>query len=364
MQSENKKMEPNEYKENENLQPEEAPQPQPEETPQRSADPQMQPQPGHSALFLQLCKSTFSKVLSVPLIMLASALVLQVIAILVFMLIDPDLMEDGGVQILLSSVPMYAVGLPLGYLLIRKMPTVNRARHSLTLKEFLKYFAICLAAMMLGNVVGLLAASLLEGITGAAPQFDLGMMLESSDYLIVLLVVVIIGPIVEELVFRKFMIDRTQQYGTKLSIFVSALSFGLFHGNTTQLFYAFAIGLALGYVYTRTGEVKYTILLHMMLNFHGGFLSLVLTDHADITNPMAPWNRVLLGYNVLTVILVIVGICAFTDLRKELKFARAGMQLEKKEVFRTVYLSFGMIAMFVYFLLSTAATFIQPEALV
>lgn len=52
----------------------------------------------------------------------------------------------------------------------------------------------------------------------------------------------IIGPIFEEILFRKILIDKTIKYGARISIIISALLFGLFHGNVNQFFYAFLMG--------------------------------------------------------------------------------------------------------------------------
>ena len=63
-----------------------------------------------------------------------------------------------------------------------------------------------------------------------------------------------------------------------LAITVSAISFGLFHGNLTQFFYATLLGLIFGYVYTKTGKVIYSMALHMLVNFFGGFVARIFLD--------------------------------------------------------------------------------------
>ena len=65
---------------------------------------------------------------------------------------------------------------------------------------------------------------------------------------------VIVGPIFEEWLFRKQLIDHTRKYGEKTAILLSGLAFGLFHMNLFQFFYAFLLGLMFGYVYTRTSS--------------------------------------------------------------------------------------------------------------
>ena len=71
---------------------------------------------------------------------------------------------------------------------------------------------------------------------------------------------------VEELIFRKFLIDRTYRYGEWTAILTSGLMFGLSHGNLAQFFFTTLIGGLLAYIYIRTGKIWYTIALHMTLN--------------------------------------------------------------------------------------------------
>ena len=55
-----------------------------------------------------------------------------------------------------------------------------------------------------------------------------------------------------------------------------ALLFGAFHLNLHQFFYAFLIGLVLGYVYLRTGKLRWAVSLHAAINFLGSVLVPIL----------------------------------------------------------------------------------------
>ena len=70
------------------------------------------------------------------------------------------------------------------------------------------------------------------------------------------------------------MIDRLSVFGDGAAIIFSAVAFGFFHGNLSQIIYATAVGLIFGYVYTRTGKIWHTMLLHAIVNFLGGILPL------------------------------------------------------------------------------------------
>ena len=57
-----------------------------------------------------------------------------------------------------------------------------------------------------------------------------------------------------------------RRYGEKTAIVFSALAFALFHMNLFQFFYAFGLGLIFGYVYTRTSRLRYSVLMHMLID--------------------------------------------------------------------------------------------------
>ena len=72
---------------------------------------------------------------------------------------------------------------------------------------------------------------------------------------------------------RKQIIDHIRQYGERPAILLSALAFALFHTNMFQLFYTFGLGLIFGYVYVRTSRLRYSLLMHMIINFNGGIVA-------------------------------------------------------------------------------------------
>ena len=56
----------------------------------------------------------------------------------------------------------------------------------------------------------------------------------NSNSIWAILIPTILAQVVEELIFRKLLIDRLHNYGEKAVIIFTAICFGLFHGNLTQ----------------------------------------------------------------------------------------------------------------------------------
>ena len=100
--------------------------------------------------------------------------------------------------------------------------------------------------------------------------------LAQDNHPLKVLFVVILAPVLEELVFRKQLLDRTRRYGERASAMLSAVTFGLLHMNLFQFFYAAAVGMLLAYVYTRTGKYSLCVAMHAAFNFMGSIVTSLL----------------------------------------------------------------------------------------
>lgn len=88
-----------------------------------------------------------------------------------------------------------------------------------------------------------------------------------------LLYAVLIGPAVEELVFRGFILKALKPCGKLFAVVVSALMFSLMHGDIQQLLFTFFAGLLFGYIAMQY-SVWASFLLHIVNNgFYGEFLA-------------------------------------------------------------------------------------------
>lgn len=77
----------------------------------------------------------------------------------------------------------------------------------------------------------------------------------------------LIVPIAEELVFRGVLYNRIKRsFGVELAIVLSALIFGLYHGNIVQFLYATILGLVMAYLYEKCELLLAPILFHCAAN--------------------------------------------------------------------------------------------------
>lgn len=191
------------------------------------------------------------------------------------------LTENYIFQWVMGVLPMYAIGLPLLYMIVRTMPKKSFVKSKMSLGEFISLFALSQFLMLVGNYIGTTVNAFFGAMLGEEITNSTSELIESSPVWLTLVIAVIIGPIIEELIFRKLMLDRLSRYGNVLAIFVSGISFGLFHGNLYQFFYSALLGILLAYITVKTGNWLYSVAMHVMINFFGSVAALPAIDRIN-----------------------------------------------------------------------------------
>ena len=89
----------------------------------------------------------------------------------------------------------------------------------------------------------------------------------NSTILITLITSGLIGPIMEELVFRNIVYERLKKIVKPfVAIILTGLLFGLLHGNLIQFIYAFLFNFVLIFVYEKHKSIYAPIIVHVSAN--------------------------------------------------------------------------------------------------
>ena len=189
----------------------------------------------------------------------------------------PALTANSWFLICATFLPLYLLGLPLFLAVIRKLPDLRAGTKARILPgEFVMLFFASMAASYVLNLLSLWLTSLIGGLKGGEVTNLLGDMVENSDPWALLLFAVVLAPVFEELVFRWLLYKKLSAYGAKTYVLFSALVFALYHGNLNQMFYAFVLGLALGWLTYCTGNIRASVTLHLLVNLTGSCMPLLL----------------------------------------------------------------------------------------
>lgn len=76
----------------------------------------------------------------------------------------------------------------------------------------------------------------------------------------------VLPALLEEFALRGVVLGALRKFGDGFAVGISALLFGLMHGNFTQVPFALIAGVALGFVYVVTGSIWSSVILHFCNN--------------------------------------------------------------------------------------------------
>ena len=131
----------------------------------------------------------------------------------------------------------------------------------------------------------------------------------SANFLLQIVVLALIIPICEELVFRGLVFNRLKEDGSVIgAIIYSSLIFGLLHGNMVQIVYGSLLGLLLAWLYQQMGSIWAPILAHIFMN-----LVSVLATKFDFYGSLAKDIRYIGG---ATILLAAFGSCMYLALQQ------------------------------------------------
>jgi len=294
-------------------------------------------------------------------------LVIQTVAeYLLYEFTSKSVWQDMNVLMTINVVIMYGIGLPLIMLLLKTVPDITPEKKKMSVGSFLLAIIMCYSLVYITNWIGMGITYVIGLIKGSPVQEQVQLVVTSLHPLLGVLYTAICAPIMEELVFRKLLINRTLRYGEGVSIILSGLMFGLFHGNLNQFVYTFVMGVFWGFIYVKTGRVLYTIIMHALMNFFGGVIAPLLLEFltksavgvmesTDKKEQLAAVFElfsaygVLICYALLILGIVIAGVVLLIVFRKRFKLMRCGMGIPKGKRFAVVFVNAGMIAFVAFY---------------
>lgn len=279
-------------------------------------------------------KKVFSRIGLAMFIMTLVVNVVQTIMMGILNVVAPQFQESSWYIYSLIIVSFYLIGAPLFYLLVKRLPVApKKEKSALKIYQILCLLVMCLGTMYIFNIIGMGINYILGTLIGNVNLNPLNAMIGGTGLLPTILIVGIASPIVEELVFRKVLLERLRNYGDAIAILVSGLCFGFYHGNIAQFLYASVLGFIFAYVAIRTEDIRYTIVLHILVNMLG---SVIVPQLAN----MGMVGTMCVGLIVIVAIALTILFFILAIAMKKLKFEKGDICLEKP--FKTVWLNVGM----------------------
>ena len=274
-------------------------------------------------------------------------LVLNLFIGLFISIINPNLLSNQTMMTFFSAIWTYLLPLPIFIYIMRKTEAKTLEKHKMTVKTFVICISITMFLMWIGNIMGVIITSGIGSLIQHEVANPINDVINNYGLVANLIIITTIAPIFEELIFRKLLIDRTIKYGGTISVLLSGLLFAFFHGNLNQFFYAFLLGGFFAIIYIKTGQIKYTIGLHMIINFIGSVVSLFVSQplmdlaNGSVISPTSTFGVIL--YILITLGLTVMGLIYSIKYFDKSRFDGSEKEIILKNPVSTILLNPGII---------------------
>ena len=279
-------------------------------------------------------KSVFSRVGLAAAVLGVVVNLVQMIIITIFNVVNPAFESNGWFRYLLIAVSFYLIGFPICCLILKSIPDgPKREEENLTFGGFIKFFLISYFIMVLLNLFTTGFLWIVGNFKEADVVNPLESVLSNSSIWATIIFAGILSPIIEEVLFRGVMLNKLRTYGDKIAIITTALLFGLFHENFSQFFYAVGLGMIFAYVTLKTGTIKYSIGLHIMINMMGSVIGTQVINSTIAT----------MIFGIVVWVFVIAGLILFIKDFKKTSLLPGEVTIEKGHILSETWLNVGMI---------------------
>lgn len=178
------------------------------------------------------------------------------------------------VTYIINAISIYLIGYLFTKLILKNTDEIEKKeKKKLKFSEFLLLVCITIGGAQITNIATQMIMTIVKSIFKIEINNDITTLIQESSTIYLIIFAAILGPIFEELIFRGTMLKKLRVYGDKTAILYTAIAFGLFHCNISQIPFAIVCGLILGYVVVKTNNIIYPIILHIILNS----ISVILT---------------------------------------------------------------------------------------
>jgi len=173
---------------------------------------------------------------------------------------------DEYVALIYTNISVFMIGLIIIYLLLRKELLIEQKENPLTIGRIILWSVVGLILAYLGQMFAVMIEMNILDIKLGSDNTDLIVKLSQMNILFILLPA-LIGPIIEELVFRKALFGSlAKKMNLHVAAVISALIFALIHFDFEHTLIYFVMGLVFTFLYVQTKRIIIPILAHMGMN--------------------------------------------------------------------------------------------------
>ncbi len=170
-----------------------------------------------------------------------------------------------------------------------------------------------LAVAMVSNYISNLTIAVFE-LFGINAYVDINYECDSAlDVFLFYVTIAVLPALVEEFAFRGVILGLLRKHSDSVAVLVSGVMFGLMHGNFTQIPFATAVGLVLGFIAVKTNSLIPCIIIHF-LNNALSVTQMLISEYSGLSQTYSDIINVM-----ITLLVCALGIISFIVLSKKYK---------------------------------------------
>jgi membrane protease YdiL (CAAX protease family) len=261
--------------------------------------------------------------------------------------ISDTLAEDSFGNVGLISILGMAAGMLLFLVLRgRRLFTadITETREKMQAGLFIKLYVVAMGAQLIFGIVSAVGEYVLNRFGLSA----LTLYEESVGALITplgLLYAMLLGPIMEEIIFRGAIMKQLERFGANYAIILSSLIFALYHLFVFQAVFAFFVGIILAYT-AHKYSLKWSILLHILINSSALGFEAVLS--------VTLFNALMLAFLIVAIILFVAN---YSVIKTQVAAGKSPMP----KTFKYAFSGGFVISMFVIFIIVNIGMILMPQ---
>lgn len=215
---------------------------------------------------------------------------------------NKDAIESGKSYLLNDPVlfSLYSYGFPIAAdiaalgigVIITKINWNEKFKlNNISGKSFWSFTALSFGISTIGAFANVILLTIITIITGAfsdiTPNDAAESMITPSAAnplwldILIYFYICLLGPILEELIFRGVLLEGLRKYGNWFGIIMSSVLFGLMHQNFMQCIPAICMGIVWGCMAVKTNSIIPSIIVHILNNSLASLL-LIMMENVDL----------------------------------------------------------------------------------
>lgn len=218
-----------------------------------------------------------------------------------------NMIYNSGIQILSLVITTILI-----FWVYKNKPLSVFKPNNTKLKHITLIFPIVIFLNFITSIIINIIIKVIENNGTKVPVVDFSFdNMEISTLIIYFSSLCIFAPLIEEFILRGLVLNFLKPYGNWFAIMITAIFFGVMHGNIEQAFGATLLGVVFGIVAVKSNSIIPSMILHSLNNLFP-FLSTIVFMNED--------RKILITcYTIVYLFIIILGLLFLFVCAKELK---------------------------------------------